>query len=349
MHCCLNCFKDTHIRDTIQKYGVIGNCDFCSSKNIPVYEISIPNPVSDKIIELLEVYSISNCEHAKPLKESLRDDWDIFNGGSEGILTLVTALCSNEIKADNEIFSEKVIIPQLYDKVYLNEYGVVSGLTWKEFSDSIKYENRFHNDKFNSDAFASFLSVAARNYSENSIFYRARISDSKTGFSCDEMYSPPKEKRSSGRINPAGIGTLYLSSDDLTVLSEIRANLYDYVTIGKFQIKNKIKIVDLSSIAKMSPFIYGGNIEQFAVNRQVFQEMSNEIAKPLRRTDSVLEYLPTQYISEFVKSQDYDGVGYESTLRRGGYNIALFDESLVECINVKTVEVTKIQYEINDD
>lgn len=36
-------------------------------------------------------------------------------------------------------------------------------------------------------------------------------------------------------------------------------------------------------------------------------ELSKEIAKPLRRSDSTLEYLPTQYISEFVKSQGYDG------------------------------------------
>ena len=344
MYCCINCFKDTHIRNTIEKYGTIGNCDFCSSKSVHIYDISDPNPISDMIIGLLEVYSISNDENAKLLKESLRDDWDIFNGDLEEIQVLLIALCSFEPDISDELFSSKVIIPQLYDRDFLNEYGVVSGLTWNEFSTSIKYENRFHSGKFNADVFASFLSTAVKIYTVNSIFYRARISNNKNGFLCHEMYSPQKEKRSAGRINPDGIGVLYLSSDDNTVLSEIRANVYDFVTIGEFQTKRDLKVVDLSGIAKMSPFIYDGSFEQFAANRKVFKEISSEIAKPLRRNDSTLEYLPTQYISEFVKSQGYDGVGYDSTIKRGGYNIALFDELSVECKNVRTIEVTEIIY-----
>lgn len=98
----------------------------------------------------------------------------------------------------------------------------------------------------------------------------------------------------------------------------------------------------------MSPFLYQGDIEQFFVNRKVFQEMALEIAKPLRRSDSVLEYLPTQYISEFVKSQGYDGVAYESTLHSGGYNIAVYDELLLDCLNVKTVEVKQVDYKFED-
>ena len=39
-------------------------------------------------------------------------------------------------------------------------------------------------------------------------------------------------------------------------------------------------------------------------------------------------------------------VEYASTLREGGYNVAVFDETLFECVNVNTVEVAKIQYEI---
>ncbi len=76
--------------------------------------------------------------------------------------------------------------------------------------------------------------------------------------------------------------------------------------------------------------------------------MAYEIAKPVRRNDSPLEYLPTQYIAEFVKSEGYDGVEYESTLRKGGVNLALFDESLVECVNVKTREVTSVEYIVQE-
>ena len=37
--------------------------------------------------------------------------------------------------------------------------------------------------------------------------------------------------------------------------------------------------------------------------------------------------------------------GFESTINKGGYNYALFDENLVECVGVNTVEISKINYE----
>ena len=38
MKCCIDCFKDSEIREIIHKYGTRGNCDFCSAKNIDVYD-----------------------------------------------------------------------------------------------------------------------------------------------------------------------------------------------------------------------------------------------------------------------------------------------------------------------
>jgi hypothetical protein len=346
MNCCVECFKDIHIRNTIEKQGSVGDCDFCSSKDVAVYDISaIPNPISDMIISLIQTYSVSNSLEAKLLKESLRDDWDIFSAGTEVIQALTIKLCASAYSTDSDIFSKKTIIPQLTDKDFLNSFGVVRGLSWDKFADSIKYGNRFHSGMFNADAFASFLSIIAKNFPVGTKMYRARIAPNKNGFEATEMSTPPREQRSAGRVNPEGIGILYLSSDDKTVLNEIRANTFDYVTIGEFQVTRDIKVVNLSGISSTSPFLYSGELEKYAVNRKVFQEIATEIAKPLRRNDSPIEYLPTQYIAEFIKGQGYDGVEYASTLREGGYNLAAFDEKLFECVNVNTVEVTKILYE----
>ena len=154
--------------------------------------------------------------------------------------------------------------------------------------------------------------------------------------------------RDSGRVNPDGIGVLYLSTDDKTVLNETRVTAYDYVTIGTFKNKRPLRVANISEISRVSPFLYNDEFERFALNRKVFQEMAYEIAKPIRRNDSPLEYLPTQYIAEFVKSEGFDGVEYESTLNPGGTNLALFNESLVECINVKTIEITNVQYKFQE-
>jgi hypothetical protein len=346
MRCCVECFKDIHIRNAIEKQGVIGDCDYCSHKDVAVYDISItPNPITDAIVGLVQIYSASDLPEAKPLKTALRDDWDIFSAGEALIQLLVVDLCGSVISSDSDIFTKNVIIPQLLDDDFLREFGVVRGLSWEQFAESIKHENRFHSGMFNADTFASFLSIIAKSYSAGVRFYRARITHGSGGYKKEEMGVPPKEKRSAGRVNPDGIGVLYLSSDDETVLNEVRANAFDYVSIGSFKLLKDIKVVNLSGISATSPFLYQGELEKYAANRKVFQEIAIETAKPLRRIDSVIEYLPTQYIAEFIKSQGYDGVEYASTLREGGYNIAIFDETLFECTAVNTFEIVKIQYE----
>lgn len=350
MNCCIECFCDSHIRSIIAQQNIIGNCDFCPSKDVAVYNINVvPNPLADTLINLIEAYSVSENVEAKPLKIALRDEWDIFNVDKELVQVLVKKLCESAYPENDDIFSKNVIISQLADSDFLREYGVVRGHSWDEFSSSIKYVNRFHSGLFNADAFASFLSIIAKSFSTGSLFYRARISANREGLAVDSMGAPPKEKRSAGRINPEGVSVLYLSSDKETVINEVRANAFDYVTIGKFQLLRDIRVVNLSGIAKTSPFLYDGELEQFAINRKVFQEIAVEIAKPVRRSDSLLEYVSTQYIAEFIKSQNYDGVEYASTLRKGGSNLAIFDENIFNCIEVETIEVSEIIYRTQPD
>jgi len=199
---------------------------------------------------------------------------------------------------------------------------------------------------FNPDAFASFLSYISKKVSAGEKMFRARISPDKDGFSVDKMGAPPSDERYAGRINPEGISVLYLSSNKATAISEVRALAYDFVSIDTFYLKRDIKVVNLSGIAnRTSPFLYAGDLEQYAANRSVFQEIALEIAKPLRRSDSPLDYLPTQYITEFIKSAGYDGVEYASTLTVNGFNLAVFDESLFECTDVSVVEVNSVSYE----
>lgn len=349
MKCCINCFKDSVIRNKILSYGEIGDCDFCSSRKTSVIDLSEPgNSLSDIIISLIQIYNPSDKPDARFLKEALRDDWDIFCGGAEGIDTLVKAICSPELSANDPLFTQRVSVGLFEDTEFIKDNSVVSGITWTQFSDTIKNGNRFFNNQFNSDAFASIISKAVKVYDKGDKFYRARITSTSAGFNCDQMYAPPIGKRSAGRVNPEGIGVLYLSTDDKTVLNETRVTAYDYVTIGTFTNKQTLKIINLSEISRMSPFLYEDDYERYALNREIFMEMASDFAKPVRRNDSSLEYLPTQFISEFVKSEGYDGVQYDSTLREGGINIALFNEDLVECISVKTIEVVNVNYDTKE-
>ena len=147
MKCCINCFQDLLLQKTITEFGTVGDCDFCSSKEVPVYDISNQNDLSDKIIDLIQIYEASFHEDAKPLKKSLHDDWNIFSGGTEAIQTLLLAICApySSIDPNSDIFSANVIIPQAYDKEYINDYGVINRENGVEFYfelDCEKIENK---------------------------------------------------------------------------------------------------------------------------------------------------------------------------------------------------------------
>jgi len=344
MNCCIDCFRDIEIRAIIKSFGKLGDCDFCSTKNVFICDTNTtPNPVADMMLSLLETYIVSTSDDACYLRESLYYDWDVFSITIDQIQALLLALCK-PFYNNEDLFIKKVCITSITDTDFLDQFCIVKGHSWKEFSDSIKYGNRFHNDMFCTAAFELFLQAMSKHYLTGTVFYRARISPDKNGIVKSDMKAPPVEKRIAGRINPEGIPVLYLSSDETTALHEIRATTFDYITIGEMKLLDDVEIVNLSGISKASPFLFQGELEKYAANRKIFKEISTELAKPLRRTDSPLEYLPTQYIAEFIKSQCYAGVEYESTLREGGFNLAVFDESMFECTDVKTIEISEIIY-----
>jgi hypothetical protein len=345
MNCCVECFTDSQIRDVINAVDKHGVCDFCGNKGINIYSLDEDSGVSDYIDNILDIYNVSWNPNDKLLKDALHDDWNVFAGSSDDILFLLTELQNVCTSVPPALFSENVSIPTFQD--YIETDSITHGKAWSEFADIIKYKNRFHSNIFNYDAFASFLSFALKIYPKGQKMYRARISHDINGFACDKMGTPPKSYRTAGRINPEGIGVLYLASDEKTALFEVRANVNDYLTVGEFELKKEMRIIDLANVGAVSPFIYSetNDLQRYAVNYKLLKEIADEIAKPQRRNDSTLDYLPTQYISEYIKSQNYDGVEYLSTMRADGYNFAIFDESQLECVETRVYEIESLTYE----
>jgi len=344
--CCINCFRDSAIQEIIQSRKTTGDCDFCGSTNVSIYRIeSEQNPIADLFIAILGMYGVTDASAGNSLALTLRQDWEIFAIDAKTVRELLQEFCSAVFPVSDPIYTDNVSITSISNPLYLKEVGIVGGKTWSEFSTYIKNVNRFHASMFNADMFARYLSFAEKVYKIGTLMYRARVAQNSEGYVKSKMGAPPPGSRTPGRVNPEGIGMLYLSLDEKTVLHEVRASALDYVTIGTFRLREDLRIVDLSVISDISPLYFIEDLEQYAANRQVFRDIALEVAKPLRRNDHPLEYLPTQFISEFIKSQDYDGVAFDSTLNEGGKNIAVFDEKKLRCTSVKTLEVSKVIYD----
>lgn len=114
--------------------------------------------------------------------------------------------------------------------------------------------------------------------------------------------------------------------------------------MGKFILQKDVEVVKLSDINKLSPFV-GLDINLIAANIIHLNKISKNIAKPLRRYDSSLDYLPTQYICDYIKSKDFAGIEYKSTMFEGGTNYAMFDASMFKCIDTKVYDIKSIKYD----
>lgn len=340
----MNCFKDMEICSMIETKKKIGRCDITNTKNIEIYNTEEDVYLQDYFSEILDVYTpLSGLpkdfpkEHLSPLQNALNDNWTIFKVEPMDILKIIKAICKESYPENSDIYDQEVGIKELCDSSFLRKKCLMKEFTWEQFKSSIKNINRFHSSHINLELLKDLFESEGMNAPYKAgelVLYRGRIANEK-GFKKDEMGPPPIQKVTAGRANSAGIVCLYLTSDIDTTFHEIRARDFDYIAVGEFVLKQKIKIVDLSNLDNISPF----SSEKFdkvwfAINIKILKKINDEIAKPLRRQDSDLDYLPTQYIADFVKSLGYDGIKYRSTLNPEGVNYAIFDNRKFKCQKV---------------
>lgn len=355
MNCCVRCFKDAEIIDIIKNQKTKGDCDFCGSKKVYVYQLNGDTILADMFGELLDIYTVASSlsldfprGSTDLLKNIFYRKWSIFNLEPDDIYRLITAICHEKYSDNPELFDYPVGILESQDKDYLEEFSLLGNHQWKDFIRDIKQENRFHTDHINKQVLNMFIICVRKSYKAGKTFYRARICTGETGFPKSEMGAPPMQLASAGRVNPVGISVLYLADSIKTTLHEIRAGVYDYVTIGNFKLQEDIDIIDFANLSKISPFIannaMGIPYVQHAINIEHLKFISQEIAQPLRRHDSSLDYLPTQYVSDFIKSQGYDGVEYISTMCEDGYNLAVFNENVFRCTKTTVYDIKSLSY-----
>ena len=67
------------------------------------------------------------------------------------------------------------------------------------------------------------------------------------------------------------------------------------------------------------------------------------IGRPVHRDDR-WAYLGTQYLAERLKTEGVAGLLYDSALKRGGTNVALFSENGIRPLTRELGDVTAVEY-----
>lgn len=280
-------------------------------------------------VDLLDLYDYFNDllslyvenENGIPLKEQIREDWELFSNEDDAarILDDALILLSKSFNSNSKV----IHIPELLEPSDL----------WNTIKIELKTNRRFlagnlidEDDQWDRLFMTEIIQKGTK-------YYRGRVNEEKDKpyTSEEDLSAPPREKALPGRANPYGIPYLYLTDSEATVIYELRSLTGDQVSIGLFETTKDLNLVSFT-YSPDSYSIFSGSVETLndALQKRLFlKAISTDMQKPVRRYDDEnLDYLPTQFVCEYIRLVvGADGIVFPSSRLEGGTNIVLFDKN----------------------
>lgn len=357
MHCCCNCFVDPEIKAFISSFAERqGDCDFCGERETAVYELSPASELSDRFEPLLRVFlpskkcteQLADLPETAGFVESFCHTWSVFSfADADKINLYFRQLYGEDSLWLEELLSDSVIPESVYRKGDFISRRLFGGKDWEYFADSIRNKSRFHSGTLNTEILDQFLELIKKDFSPDDKFYRARVWNKAHEPSLEDLDMPKKPSNGGGRMNAEGIPCLYLAESPETAIREVRASLFDRVAVVEATPKAGFSVVCLDGIDTISPFLEELDCSNLAANIYDLRKIREELMRPMRTSDSALEYLPTQYISDYIMGVGNAGIGYKSVMRKGGYNFASRQalSGHFDCQSVAIYDISDIEYE----
>lgn len=326
MKVCAKCFNDEEIKQfIITSSTVISDCDCCGQKS----EVIDLGELSDFFIEFLGLFI--KDDNGYDLVQLIQKDWNIFSSD----------VCARNILSS--IIDTEHLTFSINDKITYTTEIQDCFLVWEKLKSEVQEEKRYFSDlgSFNWEVYIT----SNAQIKKGTLLYRARITpDGRKKLKKKDMGCPPKERTTAGRANPLGIPYLYLCNKIETTYYEIRAVYLDKISIGKFEVLRDVNIVDFSNKINLFYTYTESNISILDIVKRkiLFDKISADLSKPLRRFDTEIEYVPTQLICEYCKQNGADGIRFNSSLHQGGTNVVLFNSSDAACISVLSREIKSV-------
>lgn len=334
--CCPECFGDRGLRKNIipSLNPSRGVCSFCKTEDIDLVK---PRQLADVFEMLISVYEPD--PQGKSLVEWMKEDWQLFSHIRMDVAHAKELL--SEI-LDNGDIVRKNFSPSV---TYKSE-----GLArWETLRDELMYKNRYFLDEtLDTDRLKELLDHLPADHMPDQ-WYRARILTGETPFPITQMGEPPKHLATHGRANPIGIPYLYLGSLPETAAAEIRPHTGEIACVADFTITRPLTAVDLRNPRQLvSPFLLADarDIGQMRADIPFLERLGEELTRPVLPRSAAIDYIPSQYLCEFIKKSGYDGVVYRSSVSNG-INLALFDPMQATGGNVSLYNISKVSVEVN--
>ncbi len=220
---------------------------------------------------------------------------------------------------------------------------------WQKFMVGLRQENRFSLEEEPAKFIDNLLNYAnkykTKKFNKGKRFFRARINrlNDRKPFELSDLGAPPKEFARHGRLNPIGIPYLYLSSNQLTAVSEVRPWVGGKITVGEFVLTKDTNLINFST-----KFFHRESTRKEHRGAEFTWKnlISWMFSAPFDPRDDTA-YVPTQYLSERIKGMGFDGILYDSSLNTKGYNVTLFNSKSAVAKRRLRASVNSINLRVN--
>lgn len=349
-YCCLNCFTDRAIVELIQREGEIRRCSYCNTDEVLSIE---PEKLTGLFELVLDCLTVSH--EGLEIHEIYRDELKIISDIVRAPSLLTRIIMGDEFCEGRYLLKDNITEFQK---------------AWHSFKNHLIKENRFFPSnslygkifisEINNEAnitpegsiFLRTVEALSRLWESESVFYRARISEKL--LRAHEMGKPPADVASAGRANPVGIPYLYVAEDIDTCCQEVRPNNGATIYISELKAIKDLKLVDLTA-PKVKIALLKFEEEEIELTLKclsLLQQFSEELSKPVLPEKSHLDYIPTQFICEYLRTissyqgvQSYDGIVFNSSYG-SGKNVVLFSDDIVTIEEPVAHTVTSVCVEV---
>jgi len=223
--------------------------------------------------------------------------------------------------------------------------------SWRDFSRALTHERRYFFSDFRSqysdpwdDTPGQYLDRIFQYAEQAGLFkslgkgvslFRARYESSNSKFDTSQDLGPPPEKKATqaNRMSPPGIVMFYACEDEETAVLET-ASSFGRFAIANFKTLRPMLILDLTDIPRVPSLFQEVSDSLDYWPRRVLKflhHVARQMSQSIERDDRVhIEYVPTQVVTEFVRSQSFfdrkrvDGIRYPSSIHPGHASFVLF-------------------------
>jgi len=337
----------------IRKEGELGDCDFCKQKNA---KCILPSKLTEHFRPLLEVFRPAERETPVSLDFPLYYYWGIFP--QEMLISGAATTLLDRIRPHTEPSPGEITFLDGYDGSLAedswcqkDEYRVYP--IWKRFKKTVTDNNRHF---VRNPSFFKYLDDICDNasvtFSKGKLIYRGRVVASNLkseGYVGELLFPPPPSLASAGRANVEGVPVFYGAEDEETVVSELRPWLKASITVGEFKTLKDLRILNFTHLLAFRCPFTNGDPRETILRIQLMHQIDMAFSTPLSISDSLIGYVPTQFIASYAKHKHFDGIMYKSAMSSSGRNIALFNfKDTVEVTQISHLKVNNIKYRTED-